>query len=120
MAKQRFYLDKRDKAKLDRKFKKLKLFAGQGFPKEIRNIAANSVKIAQSRVPVDTGDLKKSIHVGGDLKTVYVAADMDYAGYVEYGTSRQNKQPYFFNSISDAVRIGTKVINARITKITRE
>ncbi len=120
MAKENFYLDKRDKVKLDKKFKKLKLFAGSGFQKEIRNIAANSVKIAKSRVPVDTGDLKKSINVGGDIKTVYIAAEMDYAGFVEYGTVNQNKQPYFFNSIYDAVRIGTKIINAKISKITKE
>lgn len=120
MAKQNFYLDKKDKAKLDKKFRKLKMFAGNTFYKEIRNIASNAVKIASERVPVDTGDLKKSIHVGGDQKTVYVAAEMDYAGFVEYGTVKQNPQPYFVNSINDAVRLGTKIINARIQKITKE
>lgn len=53
------------------------------------------VKEAKRRVPVDTGDLKRSIHkTGGAREGAGVVADMPYAGFVEYGTSRTRPQPY--------------------------
>jgi len=62
---------------------------------------------AKSFAPVDTGALRKSIHVErkGKLEVSIVAGDggvinprtgreVDYAGYVEFGTSRASPQPY--------------------------
>jgi len=56
--------------------------------------------ISQDLVPVDTGDLKASGKVEkipGGYRLVYSAKNrsgQDYAGYVEYGTSRTPAQPY--------------------------
>lgn len=52
---------------------------------------------AKRRVPVDTGRLKSSI-----LRTpktdffVTVGTNVEYAQYVEYGTSKNRKQPFLF------------------------
>ena len=62
---------------------------------------------AKSFAPVDTGALRKSIRVEkkGELQFSVVAGDggvinprtgreVDYAGFVEFGTSRMSPQPY--------------------------
>lgn len=51
--------------------------------------------IATQEVPVDTGTLRDSIHQEVD-DPFYgeLIADTDYAGYVEYGTSKMEAQTY--------------------------
>jgi len=116
--------DKKTINQFHKKMNRLKMFAADEFKKGIQNTGANAVKIAQRRVPVKTGDLKRSIHLGQEMSgkyvtSVYVAAEMDYAGRVEFGTSRQKPQPYFFNSIRDAMRFGLKNLQIKINKITK-
>lgn len=50
---------------------------------------------AALRCPVDTGRLRNSINhkLVGDNK-VEIGSDVEYAGYVELGTSRMRKRPY--------------------------
>jgi HK97 gp10 family phage protein len=63
------------------------------------NIVQRCLDIAESiavqDVPVDTGTLRDSIHqeIVSDLVGQLVA-DTDYAGYVEFGTSKMGAQPY--------------------------
>ena len=51
---------------------------------------------AKALVPVDTGNLKSSIQTTqeGPLTALVGPRDVDYAVYVEYGTSRMAAQPY--------------------------
>ena len=62
---------------------------------------------AKDLAPVDTGSLRKSIRVEkeGELQVSVIAGDsgvinprtgreVDYAGFVEFGTSRMSPQPY--------------------------
>lgn len=46
--------------------------------------------------PVDTGRLRNSIShaVDEDEKTVYIGTNVEYAPYVEMGTSKTKAQPY--------------------------
>lgn len=47
-------------------------------------------------VPVDTGFLRSSIHAESDgVYAVECYVDAEYAQYVEYGTWKQDAQPYF-------------------------
>jgi len=112
-------VDQNDLKRFERKMRLLKIFANKDFYDSFKNAGVNAVKIAQRRVPVKTGDLKRSIHVGGDKKNIYVAAEMDYAGYVEFGTSYQSPQPYFFNSIREALAIMVMDIKHKIVKIEK-
>lgn len=50
---------------------------------------------AQTFAPVDTGELRGSIHVEGNA----VVADADHAAYVELGTRNMHAQPYLAPSL---------------------
>lgn len=58
-------------------------------------LVSNAAKVL---CPVDTGRLRASIGVsqtftsGGSVTTV--GTNVEYGGYIEYGTSRQRAQPY--------------------------
>ena len=51
---------------------------------------------AQMKCPVDTGNLRASIthEVDAGGKAVYIGTNVEYAPYVELGTSKQKAQPY--------------------------
>lgn len=51
---------------------------------------------AKRKCPVDTGNLRSSIthQVDYQGKKVYVGTNVEYAPYVEMGTSKQTAQPY--------------------------
>lgn len=51
---------------------------------------------AKKDAPVDTGRLRNSITYAVDTgeKAVYIGTNVEYAPYVELGTSRQKAQPF--------------------------
>jgi HK97 gp10 family phage protein len=55
-------------------------------------------RVAKKLAPVDTGRLRASIThaLGRDSQSIYcdVGTDVEYAPYVEFGTSTQAAQPY--------------------------
>lgn len=57
---------------------------------------------AVTRCPVDTGRLRNSINhkMVGDNK-VEIGSDVEYAGYVEIGTSKRRKTPYLRPALED-------------------
>lgn len=64
-------------------------------------------------VPVDTGELRESIHVEGDGDTVYVSVGTDHWSYNEYGTSKMRAQPFIrpaLNRRRDVVELGGRVL----------
>lgn len=70
--------------------------AGRSMMPALRAAALIPQNAAKELVPVDTGTLKRSIHmedVPGEL-AVAVGTDVPYAPFVEFGTSRQPAQPY--------------------------
>lgn len=60
---------------------------------------------ARENCPVDTGRLRDSINSRieqqGDDITGIVSTDVEYAGYVEYGTSKMSAQPYMTPAFND-------------------
>ena len=58
---------------------------------------------AERKCPVDTGNLRGSIthevDTGGDA--VYIGTNVEYAPYVELGTSRQKAQPFLRPAASE-------------------
>lgn len=63
----------------------------------------------QGITPVDTGNLRNSIHYHVDGDTMAVGTDVEYAAYVECGTRYMAAQPYVkpgvMNNISAHERI---------------
>ena len=49
---------------------------------------------AKELCPVDTGRLRNSISHARDDISAYIGTNVEYAPYVELGTSRQKAQPY--------------------------
>ena len=49
---------------------------------------------AKRKCPVDTGNLRNSITHVTDGDTAYVGTNVEYAAYVELGTTRTEPQPY--------------------------
>lgn len=58
---------------------------------------------AAKKCPVDTGNLQGSIahEVDVDDNAVYIGTDVEYAPYVELGTSRQKAQPFLRPAASE-------------------
>lgn len=53
----------------------------------------------RSVVPVRTGFLRSTIGKSSSTTEIMVYVDAEYAGYVNFGTSRQKAQPYFTNTV---------------------
>lgn len=58
---------------------------------------------AAKKCPVDTGNLRGSITYGVDAgdNAVYIGTNVEYAPYVELGTSRQKAQPFLRPAASE-------------------
>jgi HK97 gp10 family phage protein len=71
----------------------------------VRKVGFDTVAGAQTAAPVDTGNLKNSIGVDFDADGLGFEAGptANYGGYVEYGTSRMDPQPYMRPAFDRAV-----------------
>lgn len=49
---------------------------------------------AKRLCPVDTGRLRNSISHTRDEDSTYIGTNVEYAPYIEFGTSRRKPQPY--------------------------
>ena len=49
---------------------------------------------AKMLCPVDTGRLRNSITHTSDGEAAYIGTNVEYAAYVEYGTSKTSAQPF--------------------------
>ena len=58
---------------------------------------------AKLRAPVDSGTLKGSITHDVDKNTVRIGTNLEYAGYVEKGTSKMRAQPYLTPALEDNI-----------------
>ena len=56
---------------------------------------------AKKKCPVDTGILRNSITHQVDGDAVYIGTNVEYAPYVELGTSRQKAQPFLRPAASE-------------------
>jgi HK97 gp10 family phage protein len=98
---------------------------GENVKRRLQRVIQDSgddiVRDARSLVPIDKGNLHDSIYAEatGNGYEIEVGAGMDYAGFVEFGTSKQQAQPYlvpaiernrqrFFGRIGNAVKHGIR------------
>ena len=70
--------------------------------------------------PVDTGFLHDSIQVETTDTTVKVWTDCEYAQYVEYGTWKQDPQPYFEPAVEAALDAAIPVWNDAMEEALEE
>lgn len=73
--------------------------------------------------PVDTGALRSSINVSGmsipDGAKAEIKTNMEYAPYVEFGTSRQQAQPYLQPALQKNKQAAKKIIMSEIVQAHR-
>lgn len=62
--------------------------------KGLAAIGMTAEKYAKKECPVDTGRLRNSITHTQDAEFAYIGTNVEYAPYVELGTSRQKAKPY--------------------------
>jgi len=92
---------------LEEKLSDLDVKLNKVLDEALEEIAEKIRDDAKSLAPVDTGALRKSIRIEkkGELQVSIVAGgggvinprtdrEVDYAGFVEFGTSRMNPKPY--------------------------
>jgi len=66
---------------------------GSAAEKALETVSEKIVDTAKQLVPVDTGNLKESIHFEGQGASKQLFAE-DYAIFVETGTSRMSPHPF--------------------------
>lgn len=119
MAQFSAHISNQDVKKFNRMVDNLHKYGTTEFYDVLQDGASKIVFKAKSRVPVKTGDLRRSIGVDGDKRNIIIKADMDYAGYVEFGTSKQKPKPYFYNSIREGMRLTRSLVNEKLKRVLR-
>lgn len=80
-------------------------------------IGIKAEKYAKGRCPVDTGRLRNSITFQSDAKSMTIGTNVEYAPYVELGTSRnKNARPYIVPSVKDHIQEYRRMIDAELRK----
>jgi len=86
---------------------------------DIARASANIVKEQKLKAPVDTGALKGAINYSKEGSGVAIVSEMEYSSYVEYGTSKQKPQPYFFNPARVVFRNFVKKLESKLNRKIR-
>lgn len=71
---------------------------------------------AKKLCPVDTGRLRNSITHETDDNAVYIGTNVEYAPYVELGTSRTREQPYLRPAAQDHVSQYRQILKDELNK----
>lgn len=69
--------------------------------KGLEEVGLTAEGYAKKLCPVDTGRLRNSITHTVDDDTAYIGTNVEYAAYVEMGTSHTRAQPYLKPAITD-------------------
>lgn len=86
---------------------------------DIARASADIVKEQKLKAPVDTGALKSGINYSKEGSGVAIVSEMEYSSYVEYGTSKQKPQPYFFNPARVVFRNFVKKLESKLNRKIR-
>ena len=82
----------------------------------LEKIGLMSEAYAKDMCPVDTGRLRASItHETGE-DSVIIGTNVEYAGYVELGTSKQDPQPYLVPSLQNHISEIERIIRLQFGK----
>lgn len=75
------------------------------------------VREAKENAPVRTGALRDSLDYVADKNSVAFVAGVDYASYVELGTSKMDPQPYLFPALVANEKMLEKEIRKAIKNV---
>ena len=115
--KSKLQFNKRDLNNVNKILADLKIAVSNASQKQLNRASAEMVKEVKLEAPVDTGALKQAVHYGKSGSGIYIESTMNYSSFVEFGTSKQKPQPFFFNPIRKRFR---KFVNELDRKIKKE
>ena len=105
---------------------------GKALDEALNEIAEKIWDDAKGFAPVDTGSLRKSIRVekkgklevqviagGGGVINPRTGREVDYAGYVEFGTSRMSPQPYMQPALEKNRDEILRVVKEKVLEVFR-
>ena len=75
----------------------------KGLQQNIEKAALTLEKNAKQNCPVDTGKLRASITTEVGNLEAEVGTNVEYAPYVEFGTSKQSAQPFMRPALDKAI-----------------
>lgn len=82
----------------------------------LESIALLAEGYAKQKCPVDTGRLRNSITHVTDESAAYIGTNVEYAPYVELGTSRQKPQPFLRPAAADHANQYRSILEAEMKK----
>lgn len=73
---------------------------------------------AKKKCPVDTGNLRNSIthEVVQSDKAVYIGTNVEYAAYVELGTTRTKAKPFFRPAVTEHSAVYKRIMEEEMGK----
>ena len=77
--------------------------SNEAIARALEAIGLQAEGYAKMLCPVDTGNLRNSITHTYDSfeRKAYIGTNVEYAAYVEYGTSKTKAQPYLKPAVTD-------------------
>jgi len=115
---------------LEDKLSNLDVKLGKALAEALDMIAVKIRDDAKDFAPVDTGALRKSIRIEkkGKLKVSIIAGgggiinprsgrEVDYAGYVEFGTSRASPQPYMRPALEKNRDLILRIVKEKVLEV---
>lgn len=82
----------------------------------LESIALLAEGYAKQKCPVDTGRLRNSITHVTDDSAAYIGTNVEYAPYVELGTSKQKPQPFLRPAAADHAKQYRAILEAEMKK----
>ena len=86
----------------------------------VEDIGLRIDKEAKKNCPVDTGNLRASITVDINGVEAEVGTDVEYAPFVEYGTSKSKAQPFMTPAKQTVEGQLNKIIEKEVKKYVRD
>lgn len=84
----------------------------------LTRIGLSAEGYAKKECPVDTGNLRNSItnEVRQSEKAVYIGTNVEYAAYVELGTTRTKAKPFLKPAATDHSTVYKRIIEEEMRK----
>lgn len=90
-------------AKLKSDLTRIALKAPKLAAEALHKTGQDVIQLTKQLTPVDTGNLQRSYRVEEVSESkVTVGTDVEYAPFVEFGTSRQSAQPHFIPAFAQS------------------
>ena len=117
--KPKLQFNKRDLNNFNKILTDLNIVVKNGNQMDIARASADIVKQQKLKAPVDTGALKGGINYSKEGSGVAIVSEMEYSSFVEFGTSKQKPNPYFFNPARVVFRNFVKKLESKLNKKIR-